>query len=111
MAGTTDDGIGLAPLDHLAGKHHNHLLGDVRSGGDIVGDVEHGQVPFTLDPREQLEDIEPDRNVEHRRRLVGDQHVRRNSKCPGDVDALALATGELMRKLPRRDVWIKADVG
>ncbi|MCY1251416.1 hypothetical protein D9M72_651740 [compost metagenome] len=59
MARVADDGGRLSPFDHLPGKHHDDLLGNVRGGGDIVGDVEHREVPFAFDPREKFQDIEP----------------------------------------------------
>ena len=67
--------------------------------GQIVGDIEHGQVPVPLEPVKQVEDLQPDRHVEHGDRLVGEQDVRVGGQGPGDGHPLALATGQLMRML------------
>ena len=35
------DFLGGAPLDHLAGIHHDDLVGDVAGEGHLVGDDDH----------------------------------------------------------------------
>ena len=55
-----------------------------------------------LEVEHQVEDPDPDRDVEHRDRLVGEDHRRLDGKRAGDRDALPLAAGELVRIL-RRD--------
>ncbi len=110
VARFADDGFRRAPLDHLARKHDDHIFGNMRGGGDIVGDVEHGEITIALDAGQELEDVEADRDVEHRCRLVGNQHVGPNRKRPGDIDALALSAGKRVRKLVCGQTRIEADI-
>ena len=61
---------------------------------------------------EQVEDAETDRDVEHRDRLVGDEHTWSRSQRSCDGDALALAAGKLVwvlvKELPG---WDQLDPG
>ena len=52
-----------------------------------------------LEVPQQVEDAEPDGDVEHRHGLVGQQDLRVGAERTGDGDALALAAGELVREL------------
>ena len=54
-------------------------------------------MPSASAPREELEDVGLDGDVEGGGRLVGDQEVGAVGERHGDHDALALAAGELMR--------------
>jgi hypothetical protein len=62
-----------------------------------VGDEEHRHAEARLQRFEQIEDLRLHRDIERRRRLVGDQEVRLVGKRHGDHHALALPTGELVR--------------
>ena len=56
-----------------------------------------------LDERqEQIEDLRLDRDVERRRRLVGDEQARAARESRRDRDALTLPAGQLVR-IPRHD--------
>ena len=57
------------------------------------------ELPLQLE--DQVQDPEPDRDVEHRDRLVGEDHLRLDRERARDRDALALAAGELVRVLLR----------
>ena len=48
---------------------------------------------------QQVQDAEADRHVEHRDRLVGEQHLGVGGEGARDRDALALAARELVREL------------
>ena len=48
---------------------------------------------------QQVQDAEADRHVEHRDRLVGEQHLGVGGERPGDRHALALAARELVGEL------------
>ena len=54
-----------------------------------------------LELQDQIEDADPDRHVEHRDRLVGEDHARLDGQRARDRDALALAARELVRVLLR----------
>jgi hypothetical protein len=73
----------------------------VPRGGQVVGDVQQGQVPAPLEPVQQVEDLQPDGHVEHGDGLVGQQHVRLGGQGPGDGDALPLPAGQLVGELGR----------
>src|ERR1022692_4095295 len=64
-----------------------------------MGDVEDREpVPLTQ-VTEEIEDAEPDRDVEHGNRLVGEQDPGLYSQRAGDGHALALPAGQLVRVL------------
>ena len=91
--------LGVAALDDPAGVHHQRLVGEVARRGDVVGDVEHGQVQAFLQVPQQVQHAQADRDVEHRHRLVGEQRLGVGGQRAGDRDPLALAAGELVRVL------------
>src|SRR6185295_19905149 len=70
----------------------------------IVRDEDVSQPQFALEFDEQVEDLRLDRNVKRGNRLVGDHEFRSKHERAGDLDALALATRQLMgvalRSLP-----------
>ena len=53
--------------------------------------------PALPQPVEELQDARPDRDVEHRDRLVGDEQPRLEDERGGDRNPLALPAGELVR--------------
>ena len=57
----------------------------------VVGDEQHRHVEPVAQLAQQAEDLELDRDVERRRRLVGDQHVRPAGERDGDHHPLAHA--------------------
>ena len=92
-----------ALLDDLPRVHHEDVVGDVARAREVVRDVEERDPPLLLQLQHQVQDPDPDRDVEHARRLVGEQHDRLDGERPRDRDALPLAARELVRVL-RRDV-------
>ena len=56
-----------------------------------MGDVEDREVLLVAKVGEQVEHAQADRDVEHRHRLVGDQHARPDRQRASDGDALPLA--------------------
>ena len=59
---------------------------------------------------EHVEDLRPDRGVEHRDRLVADQAVRLEHEGGRDRDPLALPAGELMGVAVEEALRVEADV-
>ena len=94
-------GVGRALLDDPAAVHHEHLVGDVARARNVVRDVEEGNSELPLQLEDEIEDADPDRHVEHRDRLVGQDHARLDGQRAGDRDALALPARELVRVLLR----------
>ena len=72
-------------------------LGDAAYQGKVVRYEDHGQVPFPLNPAQQLNDDRLYRNVQRRGHLVADQQLRLDDQSPGDRDPLPFAAGELIR--------------
>ena len=67
----------------------------------IVGDQEIGEAEPVLQVAQEVEDLRLDRHVEGRGRLVANDEIGAHGDCARDRDALALAAGEFVRKLPR----------
>ena len=63
---------------------------------EVVGDEHQREVESILEVDEQVDDLRLDRHVQRRDRLVGEDHVGLDGQRPGEADALALATGELV---------------
>ena len=94
----------LHPVGQLgdpAEVHDRDPVADVLDDAHVVGDEDIGQAQLALELLEQVEDLRLDRHVERGHRLVAHDEVRLEDERPGDADALALATGELVRIAPR----------
>ena len=89
-------------LDDLARVHDEDVVGDIAGAREIVRDVEERDPALLLELQHQVEDPDPDRDVEHARRLVGEQNDGLDRKRARDRDALALAAGELDAGTSRR---------
>ena len=87
-----------ADLDDLAEVHHRHPLADVAHHGEVVGDEEVAEAEPLLQVLQQVHDTGLDAHVERRDRLVEHDELRIERQRPGDADALALPTGELVRE-------------
>ena len=77
--------------------HHRDPVADVLDDAHVVGDEHVGQAELALERLEQVEHLRLDRHVERGHGLVADDEVRLQDERPGDADALALATAELVR--------------
>src|SRR5208282_2805871 len=84
-------------FDQVAGVHDGDAIGDVRNDGEIVRDEEHRQSEFVAKVVEQVEDLLLDGDIESGGGLVGDEQLRAVDDGHGDHDALAHASGELVR--------------
>ena len=83
-------------LDDLPGVHHEQLVGDVARRGDVVGDVEQRELEATAQVVKQGEHLESDGDVQHRDRLVGEEHAGAGGESAGERDPLPLAARELV---------------
>ena len=100
-------GVGVARVaDHLAsgadlggatGVHDDDPVGHLGDHAHVVGDDHDRRAVGLLQLDHQVEDLRLGRDVERRRRLVGDQQLRVARQRHGDDDALAHAAGELVR--------------
>lgn len=64
-----------------------------------MGDVEDREVHAVLEVLEQVEHPEPDRDVQHRDGLVGEEDLGVGAERAGDGHALALTSRQLVREL------------
>ena len=69
------DGLGIARLDDPARVHHHRAVGEIPGRRDVMGDVEDGDAEPVAEVAQQIQDAEADGHVEHRDRLVGEQHL------------------------------------
>src|SRR5215469_6939868 len=97
MLGFLNQHLGRAALYHLTGVHHQGFLGKVTSAGDVMGNKEESKLLFILEPKQEIEDLQSNRDIQHRNRLIGEKHRRVHGQGPRDRHALALPTTELMR--------------
>ncbi len=88
--------LGRADLDDAAEVHHGDTVGDVPRQPEVVRDDEHRHLTIAGQPEQQVEDLAPDRSIEARHRLVGDQKTRLEHHRPGDHHPLPLPAGELV---------------
>ena len=65
-----------ADLDDPAEVHDRDPVAEELRGGQVVGDVDVAEAQLLLEVEHQLQDLGPHAHVEHRDRLVGDQHAR-----------------------------------
>jgi hypothetical protein len=95
-----------ADLDQHPVLHHGDAVGDLGDDAEVVGDEEHAHAaadglaigsPTALDRPDQRQDLRLGRDVERRRRFVGDQQRRLECQGHRDHHPLPLATGELER--------------
>ena len=96
-AGCAEDRLGGADLGDLAEIHHHHAVRHEAHDVEIVRDEDVGQAELVLEVEQQVEHLGLDRLVERRHRLVEDQQPRLERERARDVDALALAAGNLVR--------------
>ena len=86
-----------AGLDHLAGVHHQQLVGEVADQRHVVGDEDDREAELLL----QFLDLHHQRplgdDVQRRRRLVHDDQVGREQQRHRDHRALPHAAAELVR--------------
>ena len=101
MGGSRNQLLARRALDHPAGVHDVGAIADVPGAGEVVRDVEVGETALVLESLHQVQDAHPDRDIEHRNRLIGQEQLRIGRQGPGDRDALALPARELVRELGR----------
>ena len=86
-----------AGLDDLAGVHDRDVVAEIGDHTEVVGDEDDRHPSFGDESAQQIEDLGLDRDIESRRRLVGDQKTRRAGEGERDRDTLRHAAGELVR--------------
>ena len=77
--------------------HDRDGVGHVADDGEIVRDEEKPELELTREFHQEVRDLRLRRGVERSQRLVENDDGRARGERPGDGDALALATRELVR--------------
>ena len=96
MARGGEHRLRLADLGDLAEIHHQYPVGDETHHVEVVADEHVGEPELALEVHQQVQHLRLHRLVERRDRLVQDDEARLQRQRAGDVDALALAAGELV---------------
>ena len=88
-------------LDDAAEVHHPDapMLREVAGDREVVRDQHDRHTEIVAECQQQIEERDADGHVDHRDRLVRDDHPRVDRERAGDRDSLTLAAGELMRVL------------
>ena len=97
MRGAAENGFDRPDLGDLAEIHHHHAVAHVAHHVQVVGDEQIGEAEFLLQVQQQVQHLRLDRLVQRGNRFVEDHDARLERQRAGDVDALALAAGELVR--------------
>ena len=92
---------GGAALHDAALVHHRHVVRDGAHHGEVVADEQERHAQILAQQREQLQHARAHRHVERADRLVGDDQGGPGDDGARDGEALALASGELVRVAPR----------
>lgn len=91
--------LDAAVLDRPPAVHHEHVVGHLADHAQVVRDHDDRRVELGLEVGQQVQDLRLHRDVQRRRRLVGDQQVRVVDQRHRDHRPLAHAAGELVRVL------------
>ena len=97
VAGPGQDLLRRALLDDDARVHHGDALRDGGDRADVVADHDDRQAEARHEVPQKIEHLRLDRDVERRRRLVGDEELGLARERHRDQDALAHPARKLMR--------------
>ena len=96
MTGITEDMDCRSLLGDHTSIHYVNTIGNLRNHSEIMGNVEEGHVPFSLQFSKQVEDLGLDRHIQSCRWLVGNDEVGIARKGHRNHDTLSLTAAELM---------------
>ena len=96
VAGVGEDRVPRTALDDPAGVHDRDVVGELGDDGEVVGDVQRRDAVLLAELAHGLQHARLGGDVESRRRLVADDHMRSVGERHRDRDALLLAAGQLM---------------
>jgi hypothetical protein len=91
-----DDLVARPALDDFAFVHDHDVRREVPGRGQVMGDVEHPELSLVLELVQEVQDLQANRHVQHRHRLVGEEDVGIGSERPGDSHPLALSARQLV---------------
>src|SRR5688572_14211217 len=96
MARIAEDVAHRALLDHFARIHDGHALAQFGDGAQMMRDEQDRAADVALQFPYQADDLDLERRIERRRRLIGDEEIGLGQERHGDADALTHAARELM---------------
>ena len=97
VARRSDHRLRRPDLHDLAEVHHGDPVGDDPGERQVMGDEQVREPAFAPQVEHQPQQLGPDRDVEHRDRLVRHDELRVHHQGAGDDHALALPARELVR--------------
>ena len=93
-------------FDNLSCIHQCHAVGITAHQRQIVRDEQKRNAALLLQILEQIQNLSLPRDIERRRRLIGNHNVRMAGKRHGDHHALLLPAREFMSKRFDSSFWI-----
>ena len=90
MFGVGDEFFGFSLFDDEAGVHHHNFVGEITRARQIVGDIQKTNPLPVAQFGHQVEDAQTNRDVQHRHRLICQDHIRFNGQRAGDSNPLTL---------------------
>ena len=100
MGGTVQHIRSGALLHHDAPLQDGDAVSDLRHHAEVVSDEQQRRAAAALQVAQQRQHLRLRRDIQRRRRLVGDQHAGFQRQGRRDADALALPAAELVRVGP-----------
>src|SRR5713226_9182810 len=91
------DLLRVSDLDDLAPIHHGDAGREVAHDWHGVRDKQICEAEIALELLEKIHDLRADADIESGNRFIGNNKLRPQSQSAGDTNALALASGELVR--------------
>src|SRR5271157_399835 len=92
-------------LHNLAQVHYCDVVCEVFCDGDVMSNDEQGEIHLPLQVQQELQDLRPYRDVEHRDRLVGNDEPRPQDERPGDHHPLPLTARKLVGEPAVELLW------
>src|SRR5688500_3912842 len=97
VLGVLDDLLGIACFHDPTLMENDDAIADLVGGGQVMGDIDQRDTEILLELEQVAEDGDPQRGIDHRDRLVGDDHLWPEEERAGDHGPLPLAAAQLVR--------------
>jgi hypothetical protein len=97
-------------LHDLPGVHHQHPVGDLQHGAEVVADEQHREPVLALQPAQQVDDRPLHHHVEPGRRLVQHDEPGPEQQRERQHDPLPHPAGQLVRVGPQHALGVELHV-
>ena len=77
--------------------HHGNPVAQIINDVQIVGNEQHGKIPFPVNIPEQIQNLCSNRDVKRRNRFIRNHKLRVQHQRCSDTHPLPLSSGELLR--------------